>query len=305
MNIAITGSTGLIGAAVTPALTAAGHRVIRLVRRPPRPGEDALLWDPEEGRLDPAALEGLHAVIHLAGESIGARRWSPEQKRRILESRVQGTALLARTLAGLSRQPRVLLSASAIGWYGDRGDTMLTETSAAGQGFLAEVCRRWEEATTPAHAAGLRVVLLRTGVVLSRQGGALPRMEATFRAGLGGRLGHGRQWWSVTSLEEVVGMIRFLLAEEGPAGAVHGPVNLVSPTPLTNADFTRALARTLRRPALFAVPAAGLRLALGTEAADEMILASQRVVPRVLTEAGYRFLHADATACLSAALSGT
>ena len=283
LDIAITGSTGLIGRAVTSDLRNRGHRVRPIVRTPPK--EHQIGWRPDEGHIDQPPLEGVDAVIHLAGENIADRRWTPDQMARIRESRVVGTDLLARALARLDRPPTTLLSASAIGYYGDAGDTPLDETAAAGTGFLAELTRAWEDAAAPAAEAGIRVVVMRTGVVLSPTGGALAKMLPIFRAGLGGRLGSGRQWMSWISLDDAVGAIHHLLR-----GAVSGPVNLVAPAPVTNAEFTRTLAGLLRRPAIFPVPAAALRLAVG-RMADEALLASARVQPGRLLEQGYAFNH--------------
>lgn len=286
MRIAITGASGLIGSALVAAGKARGDEITRLVRRS-APGEEGI-WDPEAGLLDTGPLEDQDAVVHLAGENIAARRWTARQKARIRSSRVEGTRRLCEGLARLERPPRVLACASAIGFYGNRGDTVLDESSPAGSGFLPEVCQQWEAAAKPARQAGIRVVHLRFGVVLSAQGGALARMLLPFRLGLGGRMGDGRQWMSWISLDDVVAGILHLLSSEG----IQGPVNLVSPQPVTNRDFARTLGRVLRRPAWFAVPRVALRLALG-EMADELLLASTRVVPRVLLQASYCFVHTE------------
>ena len=283
LDIAITGSTGMIGRALTAFLRSGGHRVHPIVRTPPR--ETEIGWRPDEGHIDQPRLEGLDAVIHLAGENIADRRWTPSQMTRIRTSRVAGTDLLARTLARLDRPPRTLLTASAIGYYGDTGDKPLDESADAGTGFLAELARDWEEAAAPAAEAGIRVVAMRTGVVLGPTGGALGKMLPIFRAGLAGRLGSGRQWMSWISLDDAVGAIHHLIL-----GDVSGPVNLVAPTPVTNAEFTRILARLLRRPALFPVPAPALRIVVG-RMADEALLASTRVHPGQLLEQGYAFDH--------------
>jgi len=283
LDIAMTGSTGMIGRALTAFLHSGGHRVHPIVRTPPK--ETEIGWQPEEGRIDQPRLEGLDAVIHLAGENIADRRWTPAQMNRIRGSRVVGTDLLARTLARLDRPPRMLLSASAVGYYGDAGDTPLDETAAAGTGFLAELARAWEEATAPAAEAGIRVALMRTGVVLDPTGGALAKMLPIFRAGLGGRLGSGRQWMSWISLDDAVGAIHHLLTSDAS-----GPVNLVAPAPVTNAEFTQTLAGLLQRPALFPVPAPALRIVVG-RMADEALLASTRVHPGRLLELGYAFNH--------------
>jgi len=290
MKVLISGGSGLIGSALIERLlrrddpSATPHEVLRLVRREPRPGAGEIPWDPEAGRLDPAALEGLDAVVHLAGENIAGGRWTQARKRRLYESRVLGTGLLCRTLARLAKPPRILLSASAIGYYGNRGEEELDETSPPGTGFLARLCRDWEAAAEPAAAAGTRVVLMRTGVVLARHGGALAKMLPLFRLGLGGRLGSGRQYLSWITLEDVAAAIEHLLKVDG----LEGPVNLVSPQPATNRDLTAALGRALRRPALLPVPALLLRLAMG-DMAEEMLLSSARLLPRRLLAAGFSF----------------
>lgn len=287
MDVLVTGSTGLIGSALVPALAAAGHRPVRLVRTPPGPAGDAIWWDPSAGRIDGASIEGIGAVVHLAGAGIGDGRWTPARKAAILDSRVDGTGLLARTLAGLRRPPATLLSGSAIGYYGDRGDEVLTEQSGRGDGFLADVTVAWEAATEPAVQAAIRVVHLRTGVVLSPGGGALAKLMPLFRLGLGGRLGTGRQWMSWISLDDEVGAIIHLLDQ----GAT-GPVNLTAPRPTTNTEFTRTLGRVLHRPAFAAVPRFGPRLVVGAELADALLFSSQRVLPQALEASGYTFRHA-------------
>ena len=288
MDIAVTGASGLIGSRLVAELAAGGHRPIRLVRREPTAGEDAIRWDPAAGTIDAASLEGVGAVVHLAGEGIAERRWSEAQKQRILDSRVSGTTLLATTLAGLTTPPRVLLSGSAIGFYGERGDEELTESSGPGDIFLADVCRAWEAATAPAEEAGIRVSHLRTGIVLDRHGGALAKTLPLFRLGLGGRLGSGRQWWSWIGIEDEVGAIMFLLDAE-----VSGPVNLTAPHPVTNAEFTRVLGRVLGRPTLLPVPSFGPKLLLGSELAEQLLFTSARVLPEALTTAGYQFRTPD------------
>jgi uncharacterized protein (TIGR01777 family) len=297
VDIAITGSSGLIGQALTAALHAEGHRVLRMVRRPPG-GSDEMRWDPTEGTIDAAGLEGIDAVVNLAGEGIGNRRWSAAQKARIERSRTEGTGLLARTLSELTRPPGVLLSGSAVGIYGDRGDDVLTEASPPGDTFLAGVCRAWESATAPAEAAGIRVAHLRTGIVLSRDGGALARMLPLFRLGLGGRFGSGRQYWSWISIDDEVGAIRWLLDHD-----VAGPVNLVAPAACTNRAFTHELAAALHRPAVAAVPAFGPRLLLGRELADELLFTSARVRPAALETAGYPFRHPDLASAFGSVLT--
>jgi uncharacterized protein (TIGR01777 family) len=288
LHVAMTGAGGLIGSALRPRLEAAGHRVTPLVRRMAQAGE--ISWDPESGRLEPAQLERVDAVVHLAGENVGAR-WTAARKRQIKSSRIQGTRLLSEAIARARRRPQVLVSASAMGIYGDRGDEVLTENSPAGDGprdFLAEVGREWEAAAEPARAVGVRVVHPRFGLVLSSEGGALKKMLLPFRLGLGGRLGSGTQWMSWISIDDVVGAIIHVLLTE----SFSGPVNLVAPEPVRNRDFTAILGRVLSRPTPFAVPAAALRLALG-EMANSTLLASIRVLPKRLLAAGYRFEHPD------------
>ena len=288
MDIAVTGASGLIGSRLTTTLAAEGHRVVALVRRPPKPGEDAIEWDPAAGTIDAASLEGIDAVVHLAGEGIATHRWNDAQKARIMDSRVDGTTLLSATLAGLDRAPSVLLSGSAIGIYGDRGDEELTEQSTSGDRFLAEVCKRWEATTATAEAAGIRVAHLRTGIVLDPHGGALAKTLPLFKLGLGGRLGPGTQWWSWIGIEDQVGAIGFLLGAD-----IAGPVNLTAPNPVTNAEFTKVLGRVLGRPTVFPVPSFGPKLLLGSELADELLFTSARVLPHVLTDAGYTFASPD------------
>jgi uncharacterized protein len=287
VDIVVSGSHGLIGSALTTWLASRGHRIVRLVRPPQVPGPDEIRWDPAEGIIDPRSLESMDAVIHLAGESVASGRWTPERKRRIRESRVRGTGLLAGALAQLIGGPRVLICASAIGYYGNRGDEILVEESAPGSGFLADVTREWEAAADRARRAGLRVVHLRTGIVLSPSGGALPRLLSVFRMGLGGRLGSGRQFMSWITIDDEVGAIDHTLQHASLAG----PVNLVSPQPVTNREFAGTLARVLRRPALFAVPGVILQAALG-EFSNE-VLGSLRVHPARLLATGYAFQYPD------------
>ncbi|MEY2733386.1 MAG: hypothetical protein RL340_445, partial [Gemmatimonadota bacterium] len=280
-RIAVTGASGFVGAALVPFLTTGGHEV----RGIGRGAGSAVRWDPARGTLDAAGLEGVDTVIHLAGENVG-RRWTATRRREIVESRVRGTRLLAETCARLATKPEVLVSASAIGIYGVRGDEWLDESSATGDDFLAEVGRAWEDATAPARDAGIRVVHLRIGIVLNPAGGALAKMLLPFQLGVGGRLGSGRQWMSWISREDLVGAIHHVLQTP----AVQGPVNAVAPAPVTNAEFTRTLARVLRRPALAPVPAVALRALFG-EMAQGTVLASQRVRPTVLEASGFRFAH--------------
>jgi uncharacterized protein (TIGR01777 family) len=287
-HIAVTGGSGLIGTTLIQQLREDRHQITQLVRRPAGSGE--VWWDPAGGKLEPAALEGVDAVINLAGETVGAR-WTAARKRRIRESRVNGTRLLSQTMARLQRPPRVLISVSAVGIYGDRGDEILTEASSLGdpsRDFLASVCQQWEAATDSARAAGVRVVHPRLGVVLSPAGGALRKLLLPFRLGLGGRVGAGSQWMSWIAIDDAVGVIRYALE----TGTVQGPVNATAPDPVTNQDFTRILGRVLRRPTPFPVPAAALRLALG-EMADETLLASARVLSARLLQWGYEFRYPD------------
>lgn len=287
MRILVSGATGVIGSAVCRELGARGHQIVRLTRFLAHAEAPAVEWQPAAGRLEAGALEGVEAVVHLAGEPIAEGRWTDAKKARILESRKSGTRLLATTLAALPVPPRVLVSASAVGIYGDRGDEVLTEESPPGEGFLAEVCRVWEGETEPASHAGIRVVHLRIGLVLG-PAGLLARMAPTFRFGLGGRLGDGRQWMSWIHQDDVVGAVRHALETERLAG----PVNAVGPAPVTNRAFTKALASVLHRPAVLPVPAFALRTALG-DLADEAVLASQRVLPARLEATGYVFRHPE------------
>jgi len=298
VQIAITGATGLIGTELGRALRADGHEVVPVVRRPVAEGERAVRWDPADGTIDAAALEGVDAVVHLAGAGIGDHRWNESYRREILDSRVRGTELLAGALAGLERRPSVLVSGSAIGFYGDTGDTAVDESAPAGDGFLADVCVLWEGAAAPAAEAGIRVAALRTGIVLDRSGGALRKMLPLFRLGAGGRMGSGRQWWSWITIDDEVSAIRWLIDHE-----VSGPVNAVAPTPVTNKDFTAALARVLHRPAILPVPAFGPRLLLGHELADALLFTSQRVLPAVLAESGFTFAHPTIDEALAAVLA--
>ena len=297
MDIAITGSTGLIGEALRASLLADGHRVVRVVRREAS-GPDEIRWDPAAGRLDPADLAGLDAVVHLAGEGIAEKRWTTAQKQRILTSRTEGTGLVARAMAACDADgPQVLVSGSAIGWYGDRGDEELTESSDAGTGFLADVCRQWEAAADPARAAGLRVAHARTGIVLDPDGGVLAKQLPLFRVGLGGRIGNGRQYMSWIALEDEVAALRFLVDHD-----VEGPVNLTAPNPVTNRAFTEALGSALHRPTVVPVPGFGPKLLFGGELVDELLLASQRVRPHRLQEAGFTFARPELGPALDALL---
>src|SRR5919112_2478088 len=281
MKALISGATGLIGSALIRELEDEGHSITRLTRS--SKGENDVRWDPDAGSID-GSLEGHDAVVHLAGESIAEGRWTAARKGRIMQSRKKGTRLLAEAIASLSVPPEVMVSASAVGYYGDRGNEVLREDSGPGSDFLAEVCKAWEAAADPAREAGIRVVHPRNGVVLSTEGGALARILPVFKLGGGGRIGSGRQWWSWIAIDDVAGAIVHALTDD----SVEGPVNLGSPNPLTNAEFTRALGEVLNRPTLFPLPAPAARLALG-EIADALLLASQRVQPAKLEETGYEF----------------
>lgn len=280
MKIAVTGASGLVGSALVPLLTNAGHQVVCL-RRPAD-------WDPEQRTIDVSVFDGVGAVIHLAGESIASGRWTAARKSRIRESRVKGTRLIADTIAGMDRRPDVLVSASAIGYYGDRGSEVLHEESSAGSGFLAEVCKQWESATDSATRKGVRVVHLRTGLVLCKDGGALPQMLTPFKLGAGGRIGSGNQYWSWISLDDVCAAIQHCIQ----ASSLHGAVNLVSPVPATNLEFTKALGNALHRPTVFPLPAFAARIILG-EMADSLLLASARVQPEKLQASRFVFRHKE------------
>jgi uncharacterized protein len=279
LAIGITGSSGLVGSALVPLLTADGHRIVRLRRQT---GTELFFTDAEN------SSDHLSAVVHLAGEPIASGRWNAAKKSRIRTSRVDGTRTLCQTLAQLDRPPRVIVCASAIGYYGNRGDQLLDECNGPGEGFLAEVVQAWEESTRPATERGIRVVCLRFGMILTPRGGALAKMLRPFRWGLGGRIGNGRQYWSWIALDDALGAIRHALASD----VLAGPVNVVAPQPLTNAKFTTALGRELRRPTMAVVPAWLARVVFG-QMADELLLASARVVPRRLLETGYVFRHSE------------
>jgi uncharacterized protein (TIGR01777 family) len=296
MRVGITGASGLIGGALARDLSGSGAEVSRLARSRARLGPGDRLWDPQSGALGDGPQ--LDAVVHLAGENVGAGRWTRAFKAQLAASRVEPTRRLCETLARAEPRPRVLVAASALGYYGDRGDAWLDETSAPGAGFLPELCSAWEAATGPARAAGIRVVNLRIGVVLDPAGGGLARMLPLFRAGLGGRIGSGRQYVSWVSLRDVVGAIRFAVANE----ALEGPVNAVAPQPVTQAELARALGRALRRPALLPVPALAIRLAMG-EQGDALLLASARIRPARLLEGGYAFADPELRAALERLLS--
>jgi len=293
VKIAITGASGLIGRALTTSLLADGHQVIPVVRRPNSATPDAIEWNPAAGTIEASKFEGVDGVVHLAGAGIGDRRWSDSYKREILESRTKGTELLARTLVSLSAPPSVMVSGSAIGFYGDTGDNAVDESASAGNGFLAEVCVAWETAAAPAVEAGIRVPFLRTGIVLTTDGGALAKMLPLFRFGLGGRMGSGKQWWSWISMADEIGAIRWLLDHD-----ISGPVNATAPSPVTNSQFTKALGEAMHRPTFAPVPSFGPKLLLGAELADALLFTSARVVPRALEASGYSFAHPTIEAAL-------
>lgn len=297
MDVVVTGSSGLIGTALRRALESAGHRFVPMVRSQAR--GDAIHWDPDRGDIDSEGLEGVGAVVHLAGEGIGARRWNEAHKARVKDSRTRGTSLLAATLAKLNNAPQVLVSGSAVGYYGDRGDEVLTESSRPGSDFLADVCIAWEAAAAPAREAGIRVAHIRTGIVLSGRGGVLPRMIIPFKFGAGGKLGSGRQWMSWISLEDEVAAILHLLGNDDLAG----PFNLTAPNPVTNADMTKAIGAALHRPTLLPAPAFALKAALGPEMAQELLLVSQRALPTRLLDSGFTFAHPEVTGALNTAFA--
>lgn len=287
MRVLLSGSTGFVGSALASWLRARGHDVVPLVRHRTADDVKVALWDPAKGAIDLSRCGTIDAVVHLAGENI-AGRWTAVKKQRIMESRVAGTRLLSETIARLERRPVAMVSASAVGYYGNRGDEVLTETSAASEGFLAEVCREWEAATGLASASGIRVVNLRMGMVLGAKGGALAKMLLPFRLGLGGRVGSGRQYMSWIAIDDLLAAIHHVISTP----AIAGPVNAVSPHPVTNLEFTRILGRVLSRPTILPVPPVGLRLVFG-EAADQMILASCRAIPERLAHTQFRFQFPD------------
>jgi len=305
VNLLVTGASGLIGSALVAKLRTDGHSVARLVRTAsvPGPATTEVSWAPDRGQIDVAGLERagpFDGVVHLAGAGIGDRRWSDDRKRVILRSRTESTRLLVDTLLRLSSRPPVLVSASAVGFYGDRGAEELTESSSAGTGFLSEVCRTWEGSARPAAEGGIRTVLLRTGVVLSRHGGAWGKQLPLFRAGVGGRMGSGRQYRSWITLDDEVGAILHCLSD----GGLSGPVNATAPAPATDAQLARALGAGLHRPTVMVVPAVALKLVLGAEMAQELVLGGQRVRPEVLTARGYRFAHPALDEAVRSVLTG-
>ena len=309
MHLLVTGSSGLIGTALVDAALARGDTVTRMVRsssgrRPATAGVTDVAWDPGAGTVDTAGLRAarpVDGVVHLAGAGVGDRRWSASRKAEILDSRIRSTQLIARTIAGLDPTPQVLVSSSAVGYYGDRGDEALTEASPPGSGFLAEVCVSWEAATAPAPEAGIRTVLLRTGIVLSASGGALAKQLPLFKLGLGGRIGSGRQYRSWITLDDQVAAILHCVAD----ATLSGPVNATAPHPATDAELAKAIGTALHRPSFLAVPAPVLKLVLGTEMAGDMVLSSQRVLPAQLERAGYRFSHPDLDEAMSSQLGGS
>lgn len=299
MKILVSGSHGLVGKALSKSLSAKGHEIYKLVRERSSEERD-IEWRPEEGTIDIAALEGFDALVHLAGENIASGRWTDEKKRRIRESRVRGTSLLSQSLSKLSNPPATFVSASAIGYYGNRGDELLSETSAPGTDFLASVCKEWEQATVAASEKGVRVVMARFGIILDAKDGALAKMLTPFRMGVGGKIGDGKQWMSWIALDDVVNGLEFVLENR----TLSGPVNFVAPRPVRNAEFTKALGRALHRPTWFPVPAFIAETAFG-EMGDALLLSSQRVEPRTLTQAGFKFSYSDIDAALSHVLKSS
>jgi uncharacterized protein (TIGR01777 family) len=290
VKVAVSGASGLIGTSLVPALEAAGHDVVRLVRREPEAANE-VAWNPDEGGIDAARLVGVDAIVTLSGATIG-KRWTDRRKAEILQSRVSTAGLLARTAAELDPRPSVLVSAGGSGIYGDRGDEILTEASSLGDGFLADVGRAWEAAAEPARTAGIRVVNFRQGIVLSRKGGALEQMLTPFKLGLGGRIGSGRQWWAWVSLPDTVEAYRFVLEND-----IEGPVNLTSPNPATNVQFVKALGRALHRPTVFSMPAVAVRTAFGAMG-EALLLEGQRALPARLHDAGFEFTYPELDAAL-------
>lgn len=290
MRVLVTGSHGLIGSALTEALERDGDDVVRLSR-----GHQ---WDPEGGTIDESVLDGVDAVVHLAGEGIGDRRWSESHKRKVVDSRVKGTTALATAIARRADQVRVFVSGSAVGYYGDRGDDIVTESSEPGDDFIANLVKQWEAAAAPAAEAGVRTVFIRTGIVLSPKGGALAKQLPVFRVGAGGWLGSGRQWQSWISIDDEVGAIRHALDDD----AVAGPVNATAPNPVTNKEFAKTLGRVLSRPVLVSVPPTALRAMFGRQMADEMLLTGQRVLPAKLESQGFVFRHSTLESALRGVL---
>jgi hypothetical protein len=297
MRIAITGSSGLMGTALRKRLAADGHEIRRIVRHRPQ-GPEQIGWDPGAHKFDPTALDGIDAVIHLAGVGIGDHRWTAERKKLIRDSRVDGTTTISTAFTAIADPPKVLISASAVGWYGDTGDRQVDETAPPGRGFLAELCESWEAATEPARAAGARVAAIRSGLVLAPNGGIMSRLKPLFTFGLGGKIGSGKQYWPWISLADQIDAICFLLEHD-----VAGPVNLTGPVPVTNAEFTRVLGSIVHRPALLPIPPFALRAVIG-EFADEGVLIGQRAVPAKLSKAGFIHTHSTLEQALRWATSG-
>ncbi len=295
MDIAITGSSGLIGSALRSELTRSGHRPIRLVRRPVKSGSDEIFWDPASGKIDADSLEGVDVVVNLAGAGIGDRRWTDDYRSKIVSSRVDGTSLLAGTLAALKAPPAALVSGSAIGVYGSRGDEELTESSSLGTGFLADLCKNWEAAAQPAADSGIRTTFMRTGIVLSPEGGAMSKLLPLFKLGVGGKFGAGDQYMSWISIDDMVGAVMHLIENDTASGAY----NLTAPSPVTNEEFTKAMGEAVNRPAFLPVPTFGPRLLMGRDRADALLFDSARVLPDRLLEAGYRFEHGDINSALA------
>ncbi|WP_405839259.1 TIGR01777 family oxidoreductase [Streptomyces sp. NBC_01518] len=294
-RIAVTGASGLIGSALVRSLTADGHEVVRLVRRAAR-GADEVCWDPEGQYVDAAGLDGCDAVVNLAGAGVGDHRWTDAYKKQVRDSRVLGTSALAEAVAALDRPPRVWVNGSAIGFYGETGDRAVDEDAPPGDGFLPSLCVEWEEATAPVQEAGVRTVFARTGLVVAREGGAWAKLFPLYKAGLGGRFGNGRQYWSFVALHDEVAAIRHLIDTDG----LSGPFNLTAPNPLTNREISAAMGRVLRRPSLFTVPAPALKLVLGEMSGD--VLGSQRVLPKRLLESGFTFAFPEIEGAIRAAL---
>lgn len=292
-TIVVTGASGLIGKHLVASLVGAGRRVLRAVRRDVRHTDQEICWDPAQGQIERDKLAGVDAVVHLAGANVAGKRWTPDYKQLLIDSRVEGTQLVSETIATLEPKPRVLACASAIGFYGDRGDELVNESSASGAGFLPGLCQQWEDACEPAREAGIRVANMRIGVVLSPDGGALAKMLTPFKLGVGGIIGSGRQYISWIALDDVVRAIAHVLDHD----QLSGPVNLVSPSAVTNREFTKTLGRVLSRPTLFPMPAFAARLAFG-EMADELLLSSTRVAPTALVEGRFDFQYADLEAAL-------
>ena len=297
MRILISGSHGLVGKALIKALETGGHEIYQLVRYAPH-SENEIEWSPDRYSIAISRIEGFDAVYHLAGESIASGRWNDEKKKKIRESRTKGTKLLSDALANLAQPPKTLICASAIGYYGDRGEELLTETSPPGKGFLADVCVEWEKATDHAKEKGVRVVNTRFGIILDKEGGALAKMLPPFRMGIGGRIGDGKQWMSWIALDDVIGALQFTLTNN----ALTGPVNFVAANAVTNAEFTRTLGKVLSRPTFFPIPEFGVRFAFG-EMADALLLSSQRVKPARLSDSGYQFTHSNLEGALRSILA--